>query len=220
MPKDEFIKLQADKITPFKLFEVLWENYETILNASKYVKSIAVQHNTINRIEGRVTRGLYSQEEYFHESRGRHFDIYLKTNYFCREDLQKIFDFIKDQGYGRDKSTGKGHFDFKIQEGIDIPESESPNAFMTLSSYIPGEHDPTEGYYHILLKYGKLGGLYAKGILKRNPFKKPLTMFSAGSTFLDSDYKPGKNYGSLLRNVHHDNRIRHYAYAFPLGITI
>ena len=93
---------------------------------------------------------------------------------------------------------------------------------MTLSSFIPKENDPVEGYYHILLKYGKLGGLYAKGIseVNNNPFKKPLIMFSAGSVFYDKEYRKGKTYGALLDDVHHNKEIRHYAHAFPIGINL
>lgn len=93
---------------------------------------------------------------------------------------------------------------------------------MTLSSYIPTENDPTEGYYNIVHKFGKLGGLYAKGVAEvyGNPFKVPLIMFSAGSVFFDKNYKPGKIYGSLLKNVHKNEAIRHYAYAFPIGVNI
>ena len=53
-----------------------------------------------------------------------------------------------------------------------------------------------------------------------NPFKVPLIMFAAGSVFADKEYKPGKIYGSLLKKVHLNENIRHYAYAFPIGIKI
>jgi len=84
---------------------------------------------------------------------------------------------------------------------------------MTLSSYIPDSKAPTKGYYEILLKYGKLGGDFAKS----DPFKVPLIMFRSGSVFYSSE---DKIYGSLLKNIHRNSDIRHYAYAFPVGINI
>lgn len=221
LPKSDFISLQKE-ITPLNLFRFMNDSYEAIEKDLNSGQSVLVQHNTVNRIENRVKKGLYAQEETFFNEDGGRFEIYLKTYFFTKEELQRIFEFISEGGFGRDKSTGKGHFTFLINEGVDIPESETPNAFMTLSSYIPTGKDPVKGYYRAIHKYGKLGGLYAKGVseVNGNPFKKPLIMFSAGSTFYDDDYTAGKTYGSLLKNIHQNGQIRHYAYAFPIGISL
>jgi CRISPR-associated protein Csm4 len=223
---DHFNYLQKEKITPIKLFKIMFNGYDSIVDDLSKVKSSVVQHNIINRIEGSVkTGGLYSQEEFFYDFEDINsgiFEIYLKTNFFSKEELKRIFEYIKIDGFGKDKSTGKGYFDFEIKEGIDLPEAENPNAFMTLSSYIPSKKDSIKGYYQTFLKFGKLGGLYAKGSpeVGGNPFKKPLIMFSAGSTFYENNFSKEKMYGSLLRNVHHNAEIRHYAYAFPIGIHL
>ncbi|MBI5208299.1 MAG: type III-A CRISPR-associated RAMP protein Csm4 [Candidatus Firestonebacteria bacterium] len=223
--KEMFKDLQQDEITPVRLFKEmdLKENFDKINDLKIKNQNMIVQHNTIDRIKGSVRDGgLYSQEETFFDEGNGVFEIYLKTNYFSRYELEKIFKFISASGYGRDKSTGKGYFEFNIIDGINIPESKNPNAFMTLSSYIPKENDPTEGYYNIIHKFGKLGGIYAKGTIEigNNPFKVPLIMFSAGSVFRDEDYKPDKIYGSLIKDVHQNKDIRHYAYAFPIGVNI
>ena len=226
IPKNNLKLLLKERITPIKLLKSMFDEYGSILyNLSKEQHGI-VQHNTIHRVEGKVKRGgLYTQEEFFYDDEDKDsgiFEIYLKTNFFSKKELKRIFEFIKIEGFGKDKSTGKGYFEFDIIEGIDLPKSINPNAFMTLSSYIPTETDPLKGYYQTLLKYGKLGGLYAKGSpeVSGNPFKKPLIMFSSGSTFFDADYSSEKVYGSLLKDVHHNNKIRHYALAFPIGIHL
>lgn len=221
--KNHFSLLQEEKITPIKLFQFMFEGYDSILSDLNKEQRNIIQHNTINRIEAKVrTGGLYSREEFFYDFGDENsgiFEIYLKTNFFSKKEIERIFEYIKTQGFGKDKSTGKGYFDFEIKEGVDLPESKNPNAFMTLSSYIPAEADPTEGYYQTFLKFGKLGGIYAKGTpeVSGNPFKKPLIMFSPGSTFFDASYSSGKVYGSLLKGIHHINKIRHYALAFPIG---
>lgn len=222
IPKNDFDKLQLGIITPKSLFQSMSESYETIMKDLAKEQSVVVQHNTVNRMEGKVKTGLYSQEETFYSPDAGKFVIYLNTYYFAKKELAQIFTFIKEQGFGKDKSTGKGHFGFEIKEEFDLRDAEKSNAFMTLSSYIPKEKDPSKGYYHTLLKYGKLGGLYANGSseVNNNPFKKPLIMFSAGSVFYDNEYNKGKNYGSLIRDVHHNENIRHYAYAFPVGINL
>ncbi len=223
IPKEKFKQLSREVITPFNLFKAIDESYDDIKQLKDREQSVLIQHNTIDRIKGRVKEGgLYSNEETFFNNDSGKFEVYLRTNYFTIEELQRIFTFIGTGGFGKDKSTGKGSFTFEIKNGFDLADSEKPNAFMILSSYIPTEKDPTEGYYHILHKFGKLGGLYAKGIseINSNPFKVPLVMFSAGSVFFDKDYNHGKVYGSLLKDVHQNKKIRHYAYAFPLGINL
>lgn len=220
--KESFKLLQQQAITPSKLFRVLDERYEDIMRLEKGGESILVQHNTINRLKGKVEAGLYFQDETFFNEDGNSFEIYLVTDYFTLEDLDRIFKYVSIEGFGRNKSTGKGHFTFEIKEGMDIPNSPKPNAFITLSSYIPSENDPTRGYYSVIHKFGKLGGLYAKGIpeVYGNPFKIPVIMFSAGSIFFDKNYSQNQNYGSLLKDVHKNKNIRHYGYAFPIGINV
>lgn len=213
--------LQRETITSEKLFSAIDKSFKEIESMKAGHENTVVQHNTINRMGIKSEGGLYSQEETFFAKNSGVFNIYLKTNYFSYEELKKIFSYISTDGFGRDKSTGKGHFEFEIKDGIDLPEAEKPNAFMTLSSYVPSDNDPVKGYYSLLHKYGKLGGVYAKGVpeVKGNPFKKPLIMFSTGSAFYD-EYERDKTYGQLLDNVHQNKDIRHYAYAFPIGINI
>ncbi len=220
--KSDLLQIIKGQISPRVLFWKLSDNFEREEENRGRMKQEVVHHNTINRITDRVTTGLYEQEEVFYSQDFNEFEIYLKTNYFDEDDLKRIFVFISMGGFGKDKSTGKGRFDFSIIEGTDLEGSDNPNGFMTLSSYIPHPGAPTEGYYEILLKYGKLGGSFAGGSaeVNNNPFKKPLIMFRPGSTFYDQRYDENRIYGSLLTDVHKNPKIRHYGYAFPLGINM
>lgn len=205
---------------PLKVFRSLYSGYKAIAEDLGRMQTAGIQHNTVNRRRNMVITGLFTQEENFYPRDSRKFEIYVRTNHFSRKDLEKIFAFIGEQGYGKDKSTGKGHFSSTVRDGNELVENGNPNGFMTLSSFIPTGGDPTDGFYSPLHKYGKLGGLFAKGILDGNPFKTPLIMFAAGSTFRDNGYYHGKTYGSILGGVHRNDRIRHYAHAYPLGIRL
>ena len=220
--KSDLLQIIKGQISPKILFQKFSENFEKEEKNREKRKKEVIYHNTINRITNRVTTGLYEQEEVFYSADFSEFEIYLKTNYFDKDGLKRIFEFISMGGFGKDKSTGKGRFDFSIIEGTDLEGSDNPNGFMTLSSYIPDSGAPTEGYYEILLKYGKLGGSFAGGSAEanNNPFKKPLIMFRAGSTFYHQGCDESKIYGSLLPDVHKNPKIRHYGYAFPLGINM
>ena len=211
--------LQDEPISPKELFVAMYEDknyYDNVIGAEKSRISMTIRHNTVNRIKNRVEEGLYDLEEFFCHEGSNIFYIYVKTDRFYRDEIERIFNFIGENGFGKDKNTGKGHFKVEsIEERIDLPEWENPNSFMTLSSFIPAKTDPTKGYYRVLKKHGKLGGMYAQG----NPFKRPLLMFQAGSVFFDETVK--SNYGSLLPDVHHKHKdVRHYAYAFPIGLRI
>lgn len=223
VPRKILEEFQHIPLTPSRLFSTMYKSYKSIMRTEKEEMTVSIQHNTIDRARGSVRQGgLYAQEETFFGTSSASFELFLKTNFFSSKELTKIFRYISTEGFGRDSSTGKGHFEFQIAEGIDLPEAEKPNAFMTLSSFIPTANDPVKGYYNIVHKYGKLGGLYSKGVSEvyGNPFKVPLIMFSAGSTFHDPGYRRGKVYGGMVDDVHRKQEIRHYAYAFPIGINI
>lgn len=219
LPKSAFVRLQQEGITSESLFSAVMAEHDTIMHELNRQREAIVQHNTVNRFFNTVTTGLYAQAETFFSHDGGVFEVFLKTNYFSRDDLSRIFSFIQKQGFGRDKGTGKGFFDFKIFERIDLGDFVSAVHFMTLSPFVPTIDDPTEGFYHLMQKYGKLGGYYANDTTI-SPFKVPLLMFTPGSVLRDPGFNTNKRYGQLLKNVHHDQRIRHYAYAFPLGLNV
>ncbi len=211
--------MENGPLTPQGLFRALMDEMDDMKSLMAQMQSVQVQHNSINRF-GRISDGgLYQHEETFFTGAANQFEIYVRTNRFSIEDIKAIFAFIGENGYGKNKSTGKGHFEVKaVEEGFALPVAREPNAFMTLSSYVPGEEDPAHGYYRLIHKYGKLGGDFA-GYMKR-PFKKPLIMFAPGSVFFCQKFDKERFYGSLLTDVHTDKRIRHYAYAFPMGINV
>jgi len=221
IPREIFDGLANEMITPKRLFKSLYDHYLD-KTFDMPAQGSVVMHNSVNRATGRVDSGLYSQEETFFPDNGGEFVIYLKGDYFTKMELERIFGFIAMEGFGKDKSTGKGHFKFTIEPGIDLPQCDCPDSFMSLSSFIPTSSDPTDGHYTLLHKYGKLGGGFASGASGSdgNPFKKPLLMFAAGSTFRDLAFTPNKVYGSLLGDVHTNPAIKHYALAFPLGIKL
>ena len=217
VPISVFKALQDSKISPQGLFAAMYRDYNAIMDVEKKRVNASVRHNTVNRIKNRVEEGLFDQNEFFCREDFNLFSVYVRTSLFSEDNLQEVFEFMGDNGFGKDKNTGKGHFKVeKVGVGIDLPTWENPNAFMTLSSYIPAEgEETTRAYYRVLQKHGKLGGMYAQG----NPFKKPLLMLKAGSVFYDNPLK--SSYGSLIEEVHHTHKhVRHYAYAFPMGVEI
>jgi len=187
-------------------------NEQSILKIKPFKeKETSITHNSINRITGTTSKGgasLYDEPVTFYEE-GAAFDSYLATDYFTIEELRTLFDIIQKGGFGKKKSTGKGHYKITVQE-FDPPECDSANAYLVLSNTIPAPDDPRECYYNGMTKFGKLGSNYSS---TRSPFKYPLFMLTPGSVFI-GEKKPA---GTLMQNVHpDDDKIVQNTYCYSL----
>ena len=70
----------------------------------------------------------------------------------------------------------------------DLPNVDNPNAILVISSFVPAPNDPSDGYWEVYTKYGKLGeasvNLPLSGKAEdRNVFKSPITMLKPGAVF-------------------------------------
>ena len=177
--------------------------------------------NAIDRMTGDALDGaLFAQEMTWHST-----DVKIVTYVRFQEDIDpdwvlRMIRFIEVSGFGKGKSIGKGHFTIGAFEEAATDElvfSEKPNAFMSLSSFIPSPADPTDGWYGLNIKRGRLGGSFASANIA--PWKRPLRMLSAGSVLKTEDLLP--YYGTIVRDVYpRDRRVVHYAYAFPVGVKV
>ncbi|MFQ5793309.1 MAG: hypothetical protein ACE5JU_17310 [Candidatus Binatia bacterium] len=178
-------------------------------------------HNTIDRRTDSVrAEGGFFQSMDLH-FRGTQLSVYVKTNYFSEPDLSKLLDFVAKGGFGRDKSAGLGAFAFDLST-FEFPSLPGANAFLALSNFVPAQDDPTDGFYDLMTKFGKLGGDFAVGPASsgsgHNPFKKPLIMLRAGSIFRDATVREW--YGRLIPNVHANPDIHHYGLCYPLEVRL
>ena len=132
-------------------------------------------------------------------------------------EARTLFEYLALEGYGKRRSVGYGAVrSLEVEEfgGFDSPEDA--NGFVSLSSFVPGPDDPTNGFWQVFVKYGRLGEEYAYG---PNPFKKPLLMLAAGSAFYDSSIRPF--YGSLVEGVSPAHpEVVHFGYALPVAMKL
>lgn len=76
---------------------------------------------------------------------------------------------------------------------------------------------PTDGFYKTLVKYGKLGGEFT---FCGKPFKKPLMMITAGSSFKVKEYIK-LFYGRMVEDIAPAKpEVVHYGYAFSVPTII
>ncbi|MGR3318003.1 MAG: hypothetical protein ACUZ8O_05935 [Candidatus Anammoxibacter sp.] len=75
--KDKLKTLVKAKMTPAKLFEIIYRNYTDIDKLKRKEKTMVVQHNTVDRFDNKVKKGLYAQNEIFFDESGNEFEIYI-----------------------------------------------------------------------------------------------------------------------------------------------
>lgn len=177
-----------------------------------FCKNVEEWHNTISRLSNLVLEGnLFTCGATFYNT---DLTIFVRENYFGKERLHKLFEFIGESGYGANASTGRGRFSCRINEKS-LPGADNPNATMLLSNTIPSPTDPQDGHYNVFTKFCKAGGSYA---VRGEFFKRPVLIIEAGATVMG---QPRAYYGRILRNVHNKyNEIVHYGIGLPLPVRI
>jgi CRISPR-associated protein Csm4 len=128
---------------------------------------------------------------------------------------EDLFRRLARSGYGAKKTVGYGQFEVvgEIERFDGFAELDDANGFVSLSNWVPARGDPQVGFYDTLVKYGKLGEELA---VSENPFKFPLTMLTAGSSF----YAEGEvrdYYGRLVEGIAPvSDEVVQYGYAFAV----
>jgi CRISPR-associated protein Csm4 len=129
------------------------------------------------------------------------FDIYLLAS-FEKDILLKMSHWAFENGFGADTSTGAGHIEVISLEEAKFPSSG--NRAMALGPFVPPADSPINDLRaNTFVRRGKLAFELGDSM---NPFKKPIVFFDQGATF--SFHEGMRPYiGSMVRNVHSDNRI-------------
>ncbi len=194
-----------------------------------------VLKNQINRLTG-TTAGadtdgeqgnLYAVEEHaLYRGKGVSREPMPISIYFWAKDddqvenLKQLFETLARGGYGKKKSAGYGQFAVLGCEAFAFSVPDHANGVLALANFVPARADPRDGFYRTRIKYGKLG---EAGILDGKPiipWKFPLLMLAAGSTFYCNDPKP-HFVGRLVSPVHRDNTsIVHSGFAPVLPIRL
>lgn len=95
--------------------------------------------------------------------------------------LRELLILLSESAFGADASAGFGHF--RIVDGFEdaswLAAVTEPDGWVSLSTFQPGAHDPTDGYWRSFVKYGKLGPDLGTDAV----FKRPQRMLQPGSCF-------------------------------------
>jgi len=164
-------------------------------------------HNSINRLSNK-TRIFYNEGNLFGNNLGLFFFIEIfDTSY--SQIIKSCLKFLKDRGFGKDISTGKGQFDYVIDETESINfdnEIMQGDKFITLSRFIPSDNDlefiNEESSYELGSK---------RSIDKSGDVRKQVHFFKEGSTFPHCK----KFYGEII-DVGNFKPAIEYGFAFPI----
>ncbi len=207
-------------------FEILREGHFDLdrHESIKPFKPFTTLHSSINRLTGTTgdEGSLFELEEQAfdtEDAKANYLSVYLKIRAGYEDTIMSLFRDLSLSGYGAKKSAGKGSFE--IIDGLEPFDTfdglGNANGFVSLSNFVPSKHDPTEGFYRTIVKYGKLGGEYT---FSGNPFKKPLVMLCAGSSF----YTQGQvrpYYGRMIESIAPSKpEVVQYGYAFAVPVAI
>lgn len=163
-------------------------------------------NNQVNRLI-HETKIFYSSGDSY-----RNMGLFFLIEFFddeYEEIFKSVMKFLKDRGFGRDISTGKGQFDYEIEQHSISLESDGENMFVTLSRMIPNDDDLNRineySFYEIDSKRGRD---------KTGEIRKQIRFFSEGSIFPNYNKVYGKNVVSGEINPAVE-----YGYAFPLRFS-
>lgn len=130
-------------------------------------------------------------EVHFGEEGGLFFLADFGGDTVFKQQFETYLRVLGDEGIGADSAVGKGLFEIKSIEEIEIPSPGNANAWLLLSLYNPSEAEtpilmPQESYYEIITRRGWAS---APGIA--NWRRRSLRMFSEGSVLvLKNNEKP------------------------------
>lgn len=162
-----------------------------------------IPNNNVNR-KTNETEGIFYTSGNEFKNMGLFFLVEFANDEY-KPIIKAAMKFLKDRGFGRDISTGKGHFDYFIDEDYSINQYDG-NYFVTLSRFIPNSDDLAHinefASYEIDSKRGKSSS---------NEIRKQIRFFKEGSVF--PDYK--KYYGRIVQSGKVNPAIE-YGFAFPL----
>jgi CRISPR-associated protein Csm4 len=173
------------------------------------IRPITVWQNQVNRLSMRLDK-IFHFEGWLYDNAGLFFLVRI-----FRSEMQSVIGgaltFLSDRGFGRDVSTGKGHFELEnITQRTPFASPVAPDHFVTLSRYCPTQEEAAaftrrrDSFYHLEAKRGRT----ASGVVKRL-----VRYFAEGSTFpsLGRDF-----YGTMV-DVH--SSAFQFGFSFPVRIV-
>lgn len=149
--------------------------------------------------------------------------VYVRVADGCLELAQRLFEGFAEGGYGKRKSIGYGEMAplpaaaWEPFAGFAAPAGA--NGFVVLSHFVPAQDDPTDGWWRLAMKYGRLGEMAGAEV---PPFKRPLVQLTPGAVFRLAPHQPARPwYGRIVEGIHGDRpEVVQYGLAFAVPCVL
>ena len=167
-------------------------------------------HNVIDRVNNNSINIFYSEDYRFKNNKGLFFLVDFRNSSY-EDKFFAVLKYLRDKGFGKDVSSGKGHFDYEISD-FDLFESlNQARYFVNLSRFIPDKKDieyisKSNEEYDILYEIGDKRSRDSFGLRQKTRF------FKEGSVFPNYPIKEDIPFcGSLVET---SSRSIEYGYSF------
>lgn len=214
--EDIFLKIINNELTELEIITNL-DSYDIINSKFLTKKEInprefgfgknIIPNNKINRLTNE-TEIFYNEGDSYKNS-----GLFFIVKFFDRKYesiLISAIKFLKDRGFGRDISTGKGHFCYEIEKNDFFNDFNQGNSFISLSRYIPCENELKKIKNNSFYEIGSKRGRSSSGEIR-----KQIRFFNEGSTFPNFQ----SNYGQIINSGKVNPSIE-YGYAFPIKFNV
>lgn len=208
-----FLDIVNDRLSQEDIL-INYEKYTRVSNllmSNEYIEDLEISsnitpHNAINRLTNE-TEIFYNEGLVYGNHVGLFFYVEILDESY-ESLIKSCMKFLKDRGFGKDISTGKGHFDYEIADiNFDLEQTINlGDKFITLSRFIPSDEDLKRINEYAFYEIGT-----KRSIDKSGEIRKQVKFFKEGSTFLH--YK--KFYGKIV-DVGNIKPAIEYGYAFPI----
>lgn len=168
-----------------------------------------IPNNSVNRVTNETEGIFYTSGNEF-----KNLGLFFIVE-FNDEDYVPVINaairFLRDRGFGRDISNGKGQFDYEIDDKYSLNdffnlENNDLDYFITLSRFIPTDDDLSRINEYSSYEIGSKRGKSPAGEIR-----KQIRFFKEGSIF--PNYT--KYYGKIVESGK-DSAAVEYGFAFPL----
>lgn len=212
VPSDRWGQL-SDALDPAALAEALGSAVD-LGEAPSAFSTLDMTHAGINRLTGGTVQaggGLLHTSERRYAATPTHWQVWMLTT-MPDDRIRTAFEAGLSGGYGRDAGVGLGVLELLDIRHAGVPAQAGANACVLLAPATPAPSDPAQGFTPLGLRCGRLGGLFAgqptpSGSTQRQ--KRPITVIERGSVLVCPN--PPVFVGRVLRGVHEDPAVRHYA---------
>lgn len=164
-----------------------WQRYASTAQEIERIKTVPQSHNTINRLTGTTGTGVFAPytmtQRWYEPGMQLQVHVVFDSVQLSAQELQKIFEYTGQVGFGRDASIGLGKFSVEPAESqLQDLRPQSANAFLCLGPCAPQglDFNPQRSFWQVLTRFGRHGD---RAVYSSNLFKKPIMMAQSGSVF-------------------------------------